>query len=240
MKNKWRILKILVTVIIFGFLLNFSLKKFNNASVKDLAVKMLDDGNPVYFLDEQDIKLMIKKTTPTLRIGDINVPYIEREINKLDVVDSANVYLNLNGVLNVDIVQKEPKFRLNSSAKSCYVDEKGKEFAISNKYSHPCMLVTGNVSREEYPEILTWISAIEKDNFFKDYFIGITKEKKDYYLLTRDGEFKVEVGDLENCEFKLKGFKVFVKKYLVFQEKNKYNKVSLKYNNQIVATLNKH
>lgn len=240
MKNKWRILKILVTVIIFGFLLSFSLKKFNNASVKDLAVKMVSYKNPVYFIDEQDIKSIVKKMNPTLRIGDIEVPRIEREISKLDAVDSVNVYLNLNGVLNIDIIQKVPKFRLSSSAKSCYVDDRGNEFAISKKYSHPCMLVTGKVSKEEYPEVIHWINAIEADEFFKNYFIGIAKEKDDYYLLTSDGNFRVEIGDLENTDFKLKGFKVFVKKHLIFQDKDKYNKVSLKYNNQIVATLNKH
>lgn len=239
MKNKWRILKILVTVIIFGLLLRFSLKRFNEAPVKEVAVKMISAENPVYFLDEGDIKGMVKNLNPNGKIGDLNIPKMEREINRLDAVDSANVYLNLNGVLNLNITQKTPVFRLNNGKKDCYIDEKGNEFQTSKKYSHSCMLVTGKIDAEDYPKIIQWIKTIEKDAFTKDYFIGIEKGKTDYYLLTSDGHFKVEIGNLENPDFKLKGFKTFAKKYLVFQDQNKYKKVSLKYNNQIVTTLNK-
>lgn len=240
MKNKWRILKILVTVIIFGYLLNFSLNKFNNSSVNKMDVKLFSTENPVFFIDEGDVKSLVKNITPTLRIGDLDIPKLEREINNMDVVDSANVYLNLNGILNIDIRQKTPKFRLNNKTKNCYVDDKGNEFSVSKKYSHPCILVTGNISPKEYKDVINCIHIIEKDDFYKNYFIGIEKIKNNYYLLTADGDFKVELGDLNNMDFKMKGFKVFLEKYLVFQEKSKYNKVSLKYNNQIVATLNKN
>ncbi|MCB4236103.1 hypothetical protein LDL59_16505 [Kaistella anthropi] len=37
---------------------------------------------------------------------------------------------------------------------------------------------------------------------------------------------------------KVKGFKTFVEKYLVFQNPEKYRKISVKYDNQIVTTLN--
>ena len=37
---------------------------------------------------------------------------------------------------------------------------------------------------------------------------------------------------------KVKGFKAFVEKYLIHQNPEKYTKVSVKYDNQIVTTLN--
>ena len=48
----------------------------------------------------------------------------------------------------------------------------------------------------------------------------------------------MEIGDLDNIEFKVKGLKTFVEKYLVFQDPQKYSMVSVKYQNQIVTTLN--
>lgn len=56
MKNKWRILKILVTVVLFGFLLSFSLKRFNNAKMENVSINMNQTKTPVYFVDEKDIK----------------------------------------------------------------------------------------------------------------------------------------------------------------------------------------
>ena len=150
MKNKYRILKIAITVIILGFLLSFSLKKFSGQNITDekISVKM-NEKTPVYFIDEKDIKQIVIKENPSGKVGDLNIPELEKKINALPAVDSANVYLNLNGKLNLDIKQRVPVFRLNNDGKDFYVDEKGVEFPISKTYSHPCMLVTGDVKKDE-------------------------------------------------------------------------------------------
>jgi cell division protein FtsQ len=240
MKNKYRILKIAVTVIILGFLLSFSLKKFSGQKITDnkISVKM-NEKTPVYFIDEKDILEIVKKENPSGKVGDLNIPALEKRINNLPAVDSANVYLNLNGKLNLDIKQRVPVFRLNKAGKDFYVDQRGTEFPISRTYSHPCMLVTGNVKKDEYEKLAELVEKIDKDDFSKKYFIGISKDRHDdYYLLTSEGNYKVEIGDLDNIDFKVKGFKTFVEKYLVFQDPEKYNMISVKYQNQIVTTLN--
>ncbi|MGZ5192466.1 MAG: cell division protein FtsQ/DivIB [Kaistella sp.] len=238
MKNKFRILKILITVIIFGFLLSFSLKRFNNKPMEKVSVKLTHTRQPVYFIDEKDIREIVKKSNPEKRIGDINIPELEKKLNQLPAVDSANVYLNLNGNLNLDIKQKVPAFRLNKNGRDFYVDEKGNEFPISKNYSFPCMLVTGNVAKSEYVKLAELVDKIDRDDFSKKYFIGISKEKEGYNLLTSQGNYKVEIGDLEKINLKVKGFKTFVEKHLVYQEPEKYSKISVKYDNQIVTTLN--
>ena len=238
MKNKWRILKILITVVLFGFLLSFSLKRFNNAKMENVSINMNQTKTPVYFVDEKDIKDLVKQFNPTKKIGDVKIPELEKKINENPFVDSANVYMNLNGNLNVDIKQRVPVFRLSKNGKDFYVDEKGVEFPISRNFSYPCMLVMGDVDASEYQELGQLVEKIDKDDFSKKYFIGIKKEKDNYNLLTSDGNYKVEIGDLENIDFKVKGFKTFVEKYLVYQNPNKYKKISVKYNNQIVTTLN--
>lgn len=76
-----------------------------------------------------------------------------------------------------------------------------------------------------------------KINLVEIFFVGISKEGDDYFLLTNDGNYRVELGDLENIDFKIRGFKTFVEKYLIYQAPQKYTKISLKYDNQIVTTL---
>ena len=227
-----------MTVILFGVLLSFSLKRFNNAKMENVSINMNQTKTPVYFVDEKDIKDLVKQFNPTKKIGDVKIPELEKKINEIPFVDSANVYMNLNGNLNVDIKQRIPIFRLNKNGKDFYVDEKGVEFPISRNFSYPCMLVMGDVDASEYQELGQLVEKIDKDDFSKKYFIGIKKEKNNYNLLTSDGNYKVEIGDLENIDFKVKGFKTFVEKYLVYQNPNKYKKISVKYNNQIVTTLN--
>lgn len=198
----------------------------------------MSEKTPVYFVDEKDIREIVKKENPSGKVGDLNIPALEKKINSLPAVDSANVYLNLNGKLNLDIKQRVPVFRLNKDGKDFYVDEKGIEFPTSRTYSHPCMLITGNVQPDEYEKLAELIEKIDKDDFSKKYFIGISKYKDSYNLLTSEGNYRVEIGDLDNIDFKVKGFKTFVEKYLVYQDPQKYSMVSVKYQNQIVTTLN--
>lgn len=238
MKNKYRILKIIFTVGILIFLLKFSLERFSNQKMEKIAVNMIQK-EPVSFIDEKDVKDMVKKLNPSRRIGDLDIPALERKISALPIVDSSNVYLKLNGELNLDIIQRIPIFRLEKNGKSFYVDEKGVEFPLSKNYSHQCMLVSGNIKPSEYLTLVNLVKKIDKDQFSRDFFIGITKEGFDYFLITNDGNYRVELGDLENIDFKIKGFKTFVEKYLIFQDEKKYSKISLKYDNQIVTTLRK-
>ena len=238
MKNKFRILKILITVILFGFLLSFSLKRFNDKSMEKVSVNMIKTQTPVYFIDEKEVKEIVKKLNPTKKIGDIDIPELEKKLNNLPSVDSANVYLNLNGNLNLDIQQKVPAFRLNTNGKDVYVDHKGQEFPISKNYSFPCMLVTGDIEESEYVSLAALVDKIDRDSFSKKYFIGISKNKEGYNLLTSEGNYKVEIGDLDRIDMKVKGFKTFVEKYLINQSPDKYTKISVKYDNQIVTTLN--
>lgn len=240
MKKKWRLLKILATVIIFGLLLSFSLKRFNNAPMENVSINMVYPKGleKVYFIDEKNVMDFIRKANPSRKIGDIDIPALEKEINNFPSVDSANVYLNLNGALNVDIMQRVPAFRLNRGGENFYVDRKGNEFPLSRIYSHPTMLVQGNVKRSEYLQVAELVKKIETDDFSRKYFIGIAKEGADYNLLTSDGYYRVEIGTLDNIDLKVKGFRTFVEKFLVFQEPEKYSLVSVKYDNQIVTTLN--
>ncbi len=238
MKNKFRILKILITVILFGFLLSFSLKRFNDKSTEKVSVNLTKTSNPVYFIDEKEVKEIVNRMNPTSKIGDLDIPQLEKKLNQIPSVDSANVYLNLNGNLNLDIKQKVPAFRLNKDGRDFYVDHKGNEFPTSKNYSFPCMLVTGDVPQSDYQNLAKLVDKIDRDDFSKKYFIGISKGKESYNLLTSEGNYKVEIGDLDRIDFKVKGFKTFVEKYLINQPSEKYTKISVKYDNQIVTTLN--
>ncbi|MCL1667659.1 cell division protein FtsQ [Elizabethkingia ursingii] len=237
MKNKYRILKIFVVIVLLAFLLNFSLKRF---STKEQKLKIdLTQETPVYFIDEATVKSIVKKSNPSGKVGTLDIPALEKKLNALKAVDSANVYLNLNGVLNVDVKQRVPFMRINNGAKQYYVDSNGEEFPLSDKFSYPCMLVSGDIPKEDYKSLSELIAKIGKDDFNKRYFVGINKEGGNYELLTDEGNFKVQLGDLENIDFKLKGFKTFAEKYLIYQDPMKYRQVSVKYNNQIVTTLRK-
>lgn len=236
MKNKYRILKILVVLVLFAFLLSFSLKRFSSKEQR-LRVDFVE-ATPVYFVNENSVKATVKKMNPSGKVGNVDIPVIEKHLNEMPAVENANVYLNLNGVMNVEVKQRVPVMRIVHGKKDFYLDKSYTEFPISNLYSHPCMLVSGNIPQKDYKDLVILIEKLSADDFDNKYFIGITRTATgDYELLTYNGMFSVELGDLKDIDFKLKGFKTFAQKYLVEQDANKYKKISLKYKNQVVTTL---
>lgn len=240
MKNKYRILKIFITLIILLFTLNFSLNRFKEQEISDkkMVIDFKNQNDGLYFLRENEIKNMVKNTLSEKKIGDLDIPLLEKKIRSIPVVDSANIYLYLNGKLHIDIIQKTPVFRVNNPNEKFYVDKNANTFPLSKNYAFPCIIITGKIKKEEFPKLIQLVNHINSDDFTQKYFIGISKIKNNYFLLTTDGHFQVEIGDLNDIEFKLKGFKTFVEKFLVYQKPEKYNKISIKYKNQIVTTLN--
>ena len=100
MKNKWRILKIVVTVVLFGFLLSFYIKRFNNAKLETINVKLNPTNTEVYFIDEKEIKeiLAFYKTstgkklierTPVIQkkwLDDVSANYIPGMADRLEKI----------------------------------------------------------------------------------------------------------------------------------------------------------
>jgi cell division protein FtsQ len=76
MKNKYRILKIFVVIVLLAFLLNFSLKRF---STKEQKLKIdLTQETPVYFIDEATVKSIVKKSNPSGKVGTLDIPALEK------------------------------------------------------------------------------------------------------------------------------------------------------------------
>lgn len=236
MKNKYRILKIILLLGILGYTLYFSLKRFNETKIQKIVIEM-EQKEPVYFLTQNDIRELIAQVDPDFTCGGLNVRDLERNIRKKSAVDSANVHLGLNGCLSINIFQKIPMLRVQNGENNYYLDEKAERFAISKNYSHPTLLAEGNIKTKEYADLVNLVKFINSDAYLKKYFIGIRKINQGLFVLkTHNGNFNVELGDMKNIEVKLLGFKSFLEKHLAFEDPQKYSKISLKYNNQIVAT----
>lgn len=68
---------------------------------------------------------------------------------------------------------------MNKDGRDFYVDEKGTEFPISKTYSHPCMLVTGDVQKDEYQQLAELVEKIDKDDFSKNTLSEYPKTVKE-------------------------------------------------------------
>jgi|LSQX01.1.fsa_nt_gb cell division protein FtsQ len=178
------------------------------------------------------------------RMDQINTEIIEKEIEKHQAILNAEVYkmvasdsTSFKGVLGVRVKHREPVLRIMSSGGSYYMDETGEKIPVSTSYAAKVMVATGFFSEEfAKEELLPFVLFLEENPFWKAQITQIHVEQSGDLLLTPlVGNHQIELGSLDNFQDKLRNMKTFYEQILARNNWEKYEKISLKYKNQIVA-----
>lgn len=240
MKLKYRFLKISLLIFLLGFLMNFAIKRHNNRPIDKMDI-YIENSDKIHFITDKKVINVINQSSKNgikaEKIEDINIIKTEEILHSNPFISKSNVYINLNGEINVTISQRIPIARVKTPKEEFYLDNKGNKFPLSLDFSLPCMLVGGDIQKNEYKDIAKLCELISVDNLLKNHIIGIEKDKGNSYnfLLNIEGTY-IEYGEIENNRQKLTNLKEFYKQYLDFIGFDAYKKISLKYENQIVAT----
>jgi cell division protein FtsQ len=220
--------------------MNFAIRRHNNKNIDEIRIHV-ENSDRIRFITNDMIKNIIdrssKNGTKAYKIKDIDIIKTEYNLYSSSFVSQSNVYIDLDGVVNVTVSQKIPVVRVKTPKEEFYLDKNGAPFPLSSNFSFPCIIATGNIQPDEYQKLVNFCQLISVDNLFKNHIIAIEKDKrKTYNLLLNIESVYIEYGELENNHQKLTNLKEFYKQYLDYVGFDAYKKISLKYDNQIVAT----
>ncbi len=240
MKLKYRLLKIVLLVLLLGFLMNFAIKRHNDKNIDEIRIH-IGNSDQVRFITNEAVKNIINKSSENgikaTQIKDIDIVKTKNTLRSNPFVSQSNVYVDLDGVVNIMVEQKIPWVRVRTLKEQFYLDKNGTRFPLSPDFSFPCMMVGGNIQPNEYQKLAEISQLISVDNLFKNHIVAIEKDNKNSYnfLLNMEGVY-IEYGELKNNRQKLTNLKEFYNQYLDYTGFDAYKKISLKYDNQIVAT----
>lgn len=227
----------LFAFIIFTF--TFVNKKSDALLVTGIDISIMDSLH-THFISDSEIRNLILKNHPEL-IGNsadnVNKEDLENLINKIPSVKNTEVYASLTGCLNILIEQRKPIVRFVKD-EGFYIDEEGKRMPLSSNYTSRVLVVSGNIrDRIIETELMPLVNFIIKDEFWYSQINQIyVDSNNEYTLIPRVGGQKIDLGKIDNFERK------FAKLYALYKDGfptvgwNKYNKINLKYENQIVCT----
>ena len=127
---------------------------------------------------------------------------------------------------------------MSNNGESYYVDNKGTIMPPEAKCVARRTIVTGNVEKSFAMRDLYKFGVFLQNNPFWDAQIEQIHvlPSKDVELVPRVGDHIVYLGKLDQFEDKLDRLKVFYKKALNEVGWNKYSRISLEFNNQIICT----
>ncbi len=164
---------------------------------------------------------------------------LEETLLSNEMIEDAEVFVNVNGELGAVIKQKTPIARVNQNGSAYYIDSNGGEMPLSSSYSARVLIVEGVAKGAVSEELFKLVELIYKDNFLKKQIVGVEQvSTREFILKTRVGNQTVELGSLNQLDQKIKKLKVFYQKAINDKTLENYKTINLEYNNQVVCTKN--
>jgi len=229
-------IKVIIVLAVVSIFFAFSSSQNNAKPISEVEVSFIGDNN--LFISKTKVdKLLIQNNDYIKCVSkdNLDLKALENKLSSHDMIENSEVYISINGILKIDIKQRNPYARVISDS-SFYIDNNGTKMPLSDNYSARVLLVHGLNDESKIDYVFKLIKTIRDDEFLNLNVTDILINKSDISLRVRNCNFEVLVGDLNNLETKIKNFKAFYQKAYRDKILNNYKKVNLQFNNQIVCT----
>jgi len=243
--------------------LAFATGKEKNVVAENLYVSV-NNTEVNTFIDEEDVKEFFKDRNDSIlhaSLKNIDVNSLEKALNSHPAVENADIAVDVNGDVNIDVTQRTPLVRvMNLDGESYYIDDKSKLMPLSDKYTARVLIATGYIiepfaSRYQFPittiakhEVFSKVSVLDdiykisafiaKDSVLASLIhqINVTPDKE-LELYPSIGNHKIIFGEAKDFQEKFDKLKLFYTDGLNKTDGwNKYSTINIKYKNQVVCT----
>ena len=207
------------------------------------------DGNK--FIDLQDVNDLVSDfgTRPVVggKLIHTSLKTIEVAVKNNNFVERVGVAKNHAGVLKIHVSQTVPIARVFTKDSSFYLTRTGAVIPLSNKYTSRVLLVRGLGGKNflkgmenkdsKIHEFLSFFDYIDKDDFLRKQVAEVhVKEDGDITIFPQVTKQIIEFGEPIRIVDKFERLKIFYKKVLPEKGWNHYDRVNLKYKNQIICS----
>ncbi|AXT20895.1 hypothetical protein D7030_10950 [Flavobacteriaceae bacterium AU392] len=237
MRVNWNYIKALLLLGVMVFLFAFSSKRNDMRTISDVEINFFGEEN-LFVTHETVNKLLIQNKESATKVPKdiLDLNRLELALKSNPMIKTAQVYLSVNGEIKADVVQRKPIARVNANT-SYYIDEDGLVMPLSNNYAARTPLITGFVKKDNLKNVYAIADKIYKDEFLKTHVVEIYQAQNlDIKLKMRVYDFEILIGDLNNLDKKINNLKAFYQKAKKDKSLNKYSKVNLQFENQVVCT----
>ncbi|MCW3070242.1 MAG: hypothetical protein JWO44_132 [Bacteroidetes bacterium] len=230
---------------------------------KSLDISVNQDGD-LYFVKKSDIAQMLKDRGDSI-VGEpkssINVTEMEHALNSHPAIANAEVSMSIDGVVKVDVKQRNPIIRvINADGDSYYLDDEGKLMPLSDEYTMKVLVANGNImepyskrymysveqigkdsllcATSKLDELFAMAKFIHADPFWKAQIQQVFyNSENDMEIVPTAGNQKIIFGDTTFMEEKFNKLLTFYQQGLnTTGWWDKYSTINLKFRNQIVCT----
>ena len=200
---------------------------------------VINDSIDYGFISKREILRLLnnKKLSPIgKKISEINVRELEEELKKHPLIGNAECYRTPGNRIGIEITQRVPILRvMAANGEQYYIDDKAHTMPVPNSAANVA-IVTGHVDKAfATKELYEFGMFLQKNPLWKAQIqqINVTTAKE-LELVPQVGDHIIFLGKPNH--YKFDRLKTFYKKGLNEIGWNKYGRISLEFNNQIICT----
>ena len=234
----WNNIRLLLMFSLVVFLFSFTSKRNSKRKLTKSEVVFVGD-NALFLKNETVNKLLIENNSnaKTIRKDRLDLNKLEQVLNAQEMIEKADVYVSIDGVLKAVVKQKTPIARVFNDEGSFYIDSEGNKMPLSSNFTARVPLVSGEINKKNNKDLFKLFKIIYDDAFLRKNIIGIQiMPNGSLLMLNRNYNYQIDFGGLINVEQKFQNYKAFFQKVSLDSSLYKYKKIDLRFTEQVVCT----
>lgn len=194
------------------------------------------------FITKKEVATLLEKKgiSPVGKdLERVRTKTLERELAKHPLIDQVECYKTPSGKLCIEVTQRIPILRvMSANGENYYLDNKGTVMPPDAKCVAHLAVVTGNVEKSfAMRDLYKFGVFLQKNSFWNAQIEQIhVLPGKNIELVPRVGDHLIYLGKIAGFEKKLKRVKAFYERGLNQVGWNKYSRISVEFDNQIICT----
>lgn len=229
--------------VIIGVYLLLAITAFNHPIERDMTcrdVQVTIEGNATGgFLTPADVCRMLTEQglyPVGKRLTNVNLRAIEERLEAQELIERVEAYKTQSGNVKISISERVPVMRVMANGQDYYVDRDGKAL-MNTGYVCNLVIATGSISQSYASRVLAPIGRIiMADDFWRNQIeqINVLPDST-VEMVPRVGKHIIYIGRPIGVTKKLERLRKFYQYGLSQAGWNKYSRISVEFNNQIVC-----
>jgi cell division protein FtsQ len=249
---------IIYLIVVTGFISH----KEKQIKISSLKIRIVDSTEN-QFIRSSDVKNMLEEKKFAVfgkPASMVNLREIENSLKSRQNISKAEAFITERGVIHIEIKQKTPFIRIyNRYGQGYYLDYEGNIILLASNFSPFILIANGyiaepfrigktlNIFSVKYDslklaqktiyDVYNLAKYISGDKFWQAQIEQIyVNNKYEFELIPRVGSHIIEIGSAEDLSEKFDKLSLLYHQGFNNLGWNKYERISLKYKNQIVCT----
>jgi cell division protein FtsQ len=242
--------KVFVLFVLGTVLISFISRRQAQRVCRNIEVR-IENQSENHFVEENDILALLSAGQNDMltgkRYAEINLKKLEKEVRKNRFVNKVQISHDYAGNMLVEVAQAKPVARvLRSRGRDAYLGSDAEILPFSPRYTARVLLLEGPGARrlttvdmeedEQAKAIFDLVEYINGHDFWRKMITHLyINEYGEITMYPQIGKQIIDFGTCEDAELKFKKLNTFYTKIIPAKGWNRYSKITLKYNQQIIC-----